>query len=413
MVAENKFLLIMPSYNQAHYISDAVNSVIAQNDQEWVLWIIDNSTDNTPDVMRRFSDERIIFIHTPERMDPGSCLNYVLERQATDCKYFSYIHTDNILRSDYVGRMRAALSQADDAIAYCDMKSINESGDYIGVFRRGEFDLARLFRFSTLGVPFSATSSLARKLGGFNASDVADDVIFCVRAWPRSKFFYIPDTLMDYRLHGDSRTTAHGGASKIKKSFLNGFQRVLSEMTALDADPLSALQVKLQQLQIDIQLRLEDIFYREGRIKNITIPEVLSGYNINSIFLFDAKNNLYKSSLFNRIKTRSARHKTRIYRGAIGDLLDIFRSHAVPWAYLSIGALTNPPIIKLASADIYTLWITEILHEMYNWRFQVNTLNNSNQPLNAWSHLDFIENGMPTPNINLSLAPGALFIQRC
>ena len=60
----------MPSYNQAHYIASAVDSVLAQDDADWVLWIIDNSSDRTPEVMRNYSDDpRIHFVHIPQRMD--------------------------------------------------------------------------------------------------------------------------------------------------------------------------------------------------------------------------------------------------------------------------------------------------------------------------------------------------------
>ena len=72
------FLLLMPSYNQAHFIGEAVVSVLAQEDPDWELWILDNSTDTTPQVMAAFTDPRIHFIHEPRRMDPGLCLNEML-----------------------------------------------------------------------------------------------------------------------------------------------------------------------------------------------------------------------------------------------------------------------------------------------------------------------------------------------
>ena len=55
---EPPFLLLMPSYNQAHYIGEAVQSVLAQDDPNWQLWIVDNSGDSTPEA-RRFSNSAI------------------------------------------------------------------------------------------------------------------------------------------------------------------------------------------------------------------------------------------------------------------------------------------------------------------------------------------------------------------
>src|SRR5688572_21276974 len=172
------FLLLMPSYNQSHYIVDAVRSVLAQDDTDWELWIVDNSTDATPKVMGEFQDPRIRFHHIDSRMDPGSCLNWMLERAVG--REFSYIHTDNNLHPSFVRRMRAALQGHEFGLAYCDMRTIDDRGVHRNVYRRGEFDLPRLLSIDTLGVPFASTTALARRVGGFSVKDFADDVVFCV-----------------------------------------------------------------------------------------------------------------------------------------------------------------------------------------------------------------------------------------
>lgn len=54
--------IIMPSYNTEKYISDAINSVIAQSYTNWELLIVDDcSQDNTVEVVRQFEDDRIRF----------------------------------------------------------------------------------------------------------------------------------------------------------------------------------------------------------------------------------------------------------------------------------------------------------------------------------------------------------------
>ena len=102
------FSLLMPSYNQARFITEAVDSVLAQEDPDWELWILDNSTDETPQVMASYQDPRIHFVHEPARMDPGTCLNWMLERAQGE--HFSYIHTDNRLLPSFVGAHRKALA---------------------------------------------------------------------------------------------------------------------------------------------------------------------------------------------------------------------------------------------------------------------------------------------------------------
>jgi glycosyltransferase involved in cell wall biosynthesis len=428
------FLLIMPSYNQAHYITSAVDSVIKQDDPDWELWIVDNSTDATPGVMKQYEDPRIHFVHIPKRMDPGTCLNWVLEREGEKHRDFSYIHTDNLLRSDYVRHMRSALSQAEACVAYCDMNSLDASGHYTGVFRRGTFDLARLFSFSTLGVPFSATTCLSRQLGGFSRMDVADDVIFCVRAWARAHFVHIPDAIMDYRSHADSRTTAHGGACEIERSFLGAYERLLPEMREFGADPLRALSERLHLLQMEMRLQLNHLFYSQHRKWGPsdappTLDQLVANQLINLCELRSPAANLAQAddreSTLHRLKGKIRKRWLRIQRKLNGDrsvmlqidrhaiweLSTTFRHHAVPWVYLSTLAHGAVPVIRLASTDIYTLWISLLMHRMCGWRFQV--AKEFGVDLKAWPQLDEVEPNSPEATVTLSLAPDDISVRAC
>ena len=430
------FLLIMPSYNQAHYIASAVDSILQQEDQNWALWIVDNSSDNTPEVMKAYNDARIHFLHIPERMDPGTCLNMILDQEGHQHRDFSYVHTDNLLRADYVTEMRRALEGDVRSVAYCDMKSLDETGRYTGVFRRGPFDLARLFSLLTLGVPFSATTQLARELGGFNKMDVADDVLFCVRAWPRARFIHIPDAIMDYRTHGDSRTTSHGGAWHIERSFLTAYARLLPEMANQGADPIKALRARLEALQTDIELRIQDVWYREGRLTNTPdlTPTLDTFCAMDMVELCELsastpadteapetgltrlKGKILKR--WRRLRTKIAGGQTRwstmshtIDRRVVWDLSTLFRHHAIPWLYLAAirqGAPDAP--IRLASHDIYTLWITLALSRMCGWRFQVDDPS-ATLDLSRWTQLDLVTPTSPPPAMRVSLARGQLTME--
>lgn len=432
MQSDATFLLIMPSYNQAHYIASAVESVLTQDDPNWVLWIVDNSSDTTPEVMKGFTDQRIHFVHIPQRMDPGACLNWVLEKEGHRHRDFSYIHTDNLLRSDYVRLMREALAVADDCIAYCDMRSLDAQGRLTGVFRRGTFDLARLFSFSTLGVPFSATTKLSQTLGGFNRMDVADDVIFCVRAWPIARFVHIADAIMDYRLHGNSRTTEHGGAWEIERSFLKAYSRLLPEMVSQGVDPIGALAERLRQLQTDMQPQVEDAWYRGRHISAMlpVKPSVQTLHGLNMLDLCgiqadqpDAKTETGLARLKGKIRKRVLRWQNKraataldtllrekINRHLVWELSTQFRHHAIPWVYLSVTRKApHQGPIRLASTDIHTLWITLLVHRMCGWRFQIE--HSEQLELSKWPQLDVIDAKSPPPTLTMSLAQGELWVR--
>lgn len=199
----------MPSYNQAGYIREAVASVLAQDDPNWELWILDNSTDETPDFLRSLSDPRIHAEHRPRRMDPGTCLNEMLAKAAGD--YFAFIHTDNRLLPGFVRRHREVLGRDPLALAYSDFHEINGTGRRQRTHRRPDpFPAERLFSCDSLGVPFAATTALAQQVGGFPAGDLADDVFFAIAADAVGPRFHIPEPLVEYRAHSQSRTELSG-----------------------------------------------------------------------------------------------------------------------------------------------------------------------------------------------------------
>lgn len=255
------FLLLMPSFNQSHYIVDAVRSILAQDDPDWELWIVDNSTDETPEVIRQFTDPRIHFAHIPARMDPGSCLNWMLERAAG--RDFSYVHTDNNLHVSYVRRMRAALQTSPLALAYCDMRTIDAAGHYANVNRRGAFDLPRLLSVDTLGVPFAATVELAKQLGGFSVRDFADDVRFCVSAYGLAQYVYVPEPLLDYRLHDNSRTEEAGGGGQMHRVFADLMPKIVPVLEQRGLDPLQMMEQAIREALDDLDFFIEDLWYRK------------------------------------------------------------------------------------------------------------------------------------------------------
>ncbi|MFN8012793.1 MAG: glycosyltransferase [Holophagaceae bacterium] len=231
------FSLLMPSYNQARYIGEAVDSVLAQTDPDWELLILDNSSDGTPGVMARYTDPRIRFTHIPERMDVGTCLNRMLAEAKGP--FFAYLHTDNRLLPCFVAEHRKALQAHPGALAVCDYWEITEEGCRRKLRRRPEpFPLARLFSTDTLGVPFAASLDLARKVGGFSTDDLADDVLFVLKADAHGPRVHLHRPQMEYRTHPASRFL-QGGLDRVQQAIHRSVLQAARERPAGLPDPFA------------------------------------------------------------------------------------------------------------------------------------------------------------------------------
>ena len=86
-----KVTVLMPTYNVAPYVKEAVDSVLGQKYADFELLVIDDcSTDNTVEVVRGISDPRIRIVRNDSNMGLANNLNRGL----------SLIHTEYVARMD-------------------------------------------------------------------------------------------------------------------------------------------------------------------------------------------------------------------------------------------------------------------------------------------------------------------------
>ncbi len=73
--------IIMPAYNAAHFIGEAIRSVQAQTLTDWELIIVDDgSTDHTAEIVRGFEDPRIRYMERSHCGYPSVIRNHGLEQ---------------------------------------------------------------------------------------------------------------------------------------------------------------------------------------------------------------------------------------------------------------------------------------------------------------------------------------------
>ena len=94
------FSIIVPTYNQAHYLRGALDSLIAQTDPDWEAVVInDGSTDQTPEILDAYAnrDRRFLIIH---KLNGGtaSALNEGLKQAKGD--WVCWLSSDDMFEPD-------------------------------------------------------------------------------------------------------------------------------------------------------------------------------------------------------------------------------------------------------------------------------------------------------------------------
>ena len=60
--------VIIPAYNQGHYLAEAIQSVLKQTFRDFEILVIDDgSTDNTAEITQGFSDQRVVYYYQPNK----------------------------------------------------------------------------------------------------------------------------------------------------------------------------------------------------------------------------------------------------------------------------------------------------------------------------------------------------------
>lgn len=87
--------VVLTTYNQAQWLAQAVDSVVAQTFQDWELWLIDNgSTDRTPEIAEPYGADPRIHIIRHERNQPHTRICNAAFRQARG-RYVSLLYGDD------------------------------------------------------------------------------------------------------------------------------------------------------------------------------------------------------------------------------------------------------------------------------------------------------------------------------
>ena len=97
---KNSVDVIIPNYNKANFLPEAINSVLNQTFMNWKLYIIDDSsTDKSSEVLKKFEKmEKVKCIRLSKNKGPSFCRN--LGMRISSSKYISFLDSDDYWKTN-------------------------------------------------------------------------------------------------------------------------------------------------------------------------------------------------------------------------------------------------------------------------------------------------------------------------
>lgn len=127
--------IAIPYYDGPDYLAEALASVRAQADSDWLLWVVDDSPAKgaARRLVEGLRDERVRCLENDGTLGMVACWNRCLEE--VGCELVTLLHADDRLLPGYVGAMRRLAGLHPRAVAlFCAAETIDGAG-------RGRFSL--------------------------------------------------------------------------------------------------------------------------------------------------------------------------------------------------------------------------------------------------------------------------------
>ena len=204
--------IILPNYNKAEFLEEAINSVINQTYKNWHLYIIDdNSSDNSRKIIDKFSNlKNVTIIKLQKNKGPSFCRNYAL--RISKSKYISFIDSDDGWLSDKLEKQITFMEKHDLSFTYTDYTPFFENFGKKKIkkrtFLKDHFNYRTFIKNSSIN---TTTMIIARSILGshrFRKIKLLEDYLFkCKLLKGNNIAKKLDENLAFYRISNKSRSS--------------------------------------------------------------------------------------------------------------------------------------------------------------------------------------------------------------
>ena len=195
--------IVLPTYNGSKYIRQSIDSCLNQTYKNLELIVVDDcSSDNTGDIVKSYSDARVIYIRNEKNLKLPSSLNVGFKKSKGS--YLTWTSDDNYYAPNAIEEMLSALEpNSKTGLVYANYYLINEAGEAVRQMKVAR--PAVLQRYNCIGACFLYRRAAYEKVGDYDPDFfLAEDYEYWLRIKKQFKIQKINKFLYYYRLHKNS-----------------------------------------------------------------------------------------------------------------------------------------------------------------------------------------------------------------
>jgi glycosyltransferase involved in cell wall biosynthesis len=232
--------VVIPNYNYAAYLRQAIDSVLTQSYANVEVIVVDDgSTDDSAEVLDSYGDR----IRWFRQKNSGVSVARNRGIEEARGKYIAFLDADDFWRPEKLAHQVPLFSNASVGMVYCGIEHINLQGQSLASITHGMRGhvLEDVAQLTIVGIPAHSSTAVFRKsaldqLGGFDEriSTSADWDMFR-RVSCHFAVEFVPEALVLYRIHGSGM---HLNVARMEHDMLLGFEKMFQDPAAAEIHPL-------------------------------------------------------------------------------------------------------------------------------------------------------------------------------
>lgn len=206
--------ILIPTYNRAAYLSEAIQSALAQTFHDiQVIVVDDGSTDNTRAIVRAIADARVRYMYQENR-GVSAALNTAW--RAAQSEFVAMLGSDDVMLPNQIETLLPLLEHNPAlGLAYARAQAMDARGEPLpqilgASLKFSDNALASiLYGDSVCGIACLIRRAMLERVNGFNETLIAnEDWDLWIRLAEISPFAFHDQILARYRIHPNSLTGA-------------------------------------------------------------------------------------------------------------------------------------------------------------------------------------------------------------